>query len=110
MTTPKKAQHTPGFALVALLGQMTSWNQSGEPGIAFDALTEHPETDDDCTIRDLISPAWDEMAKLQSDRAELLEALKSVVHDLEWGTTGRWKGDGSASLRAAIAKAEGRAE
>lgn len=40
--------------------------------------------------------------------AEMLEALQSVINDLEWGTTGRWKGDGSKGLRAAIAKATGK--
>ena len=46
-----------------------------------------------------------EIDRLRELNAELLAALESVIHDLENGTTGRWEGDGSASLRAAIAKA-----
>jgi len=40
---------------------------------------------------------------------ELLEALKGIEPDLAWGTTGRYKGEGSDAIRALIAKAEGRA-
>lgn len=50
----------------------------------------------------------DEHNALVNSHADLLEQLKALVGDLEWGTTNRWKGDGSKSIRTAIAKAEGR--
>ncbi len=44
---------------------------------------------------------------MREQRDELLAALKSVIYDLEFGTTDRWKGNGSLPLRIAIANACG---
>ena len=38
----------------------------------------------------------------------LLKILKEVANDLAWGTTGKYKGTGSAYIFTAIAEAEGK--
>lgn len=47
-------------------------------------------------------------AALIAAAPELLEMLKALEPDLAWGTTGRYKAQGSDAIRALIAKAEGR--
>lgn len=49
------------------------------------------------------------LAECQRQRemiARLREGLTSVLPDLQWGTTDRWKGDGSAPLVALLAETE----
>lgn len=77
--------------------------------IARHAAESLHSTANSCSLSkniNIILAAMDEAVKLAA-APELLDALKSVVHDLQWGTTGRRKGEGSATLIAAIAKAEG---
>lgn len=132
MTTPNKTQHTPGFALVALLEQLAQWKHQGANKIQFGALASHPETDEGCTFGDLIEPARAEFEGLKqwgvasTDQAlheaapELLAALHECVTDdgatclthaesrPDW-LVGRIHTISNIA-RAAISKAEGRAE
>ena len=93
-----KTTHTPGpwHCKIAKLDEQ--WN--GYPGLVFG------RTRDDGTDYAAIAKCSNrEDARLIAAAPELLAALESVIHDLENGTCGRWIGDGSASLRAALAKA-----
>jgi hypothetical protein len=60
-TETEETKHTPGFALPAVLEQLKRWRDDGARGISFDALAEHPETDEGCTFGDLIEPALAEL-------------------------------------------------
>ena len=75
-------KHTPGFALIALLFQLEQWNDAEGGCISLDALTTHPETDDDCTFKDLIQPAIAELAALTACR-DALDALVDHAHKLQ---------------------------
>jgi hypothetical protein len=111
-SSPEKSAHTPGpwraiWSIVKQHPKHPTWGwfvtwDKGNSRICN--VTRQPR-------RTASNEGEDEAnARLIAAAPELLEVLKSVVNDLEYGTTGRWKGEGSKSLRAAIAKVEGRAE
>lgn len=97
---PKGAAHTPG-----------PWESPGWDGDSRVVCATvngkrrtlaHIHGGDDTSIK--AAAQWANAALIAA-APDLLAALQFAIHDLENGTCDRWKGDGSKSLRDAIAKA-----
>lgn len=88
MTTETNThKREPGYALEAILQDLHKWRSAGSDHLHFGTLSSHPETNEGCTVGNLIIPAIEEYADL---RQKLAAAEKE--------------------LRAALAKSEGRAD
>lgn len=106
----ERTQHTPGPWEFRYYGDgCTIVSKHNAPGRNIRDALKGVSVSVNAIIADDQSNAHEASAdaRLIVAAPELLEAMKSVIYDLQYGTAGRWRGDGSKSIREMIAKVEG---